>query len=88
MPSIRCHSPEGAFYVFPNVSALYGPLYKDKAISNSTEFSGFLLDAARMAVVPGVEFGSDQHIRISYATSLEKIQQGMDRMAAALAELR
>lgn len=88
MPGIRCHSPEGAFYVFPNVSALYGRRYKDKPVGNSTEFSGFLLDAARLAVVPGVEFGSDQHVRISYATSLEKIQQGMERMAGAIAELR
>lgn len=88
MPGIRCHSPEGAFYVFPNVSLLYGKRHGDKAITNSTEFTTFLLDAARIAVVPGVEFGSDQHIRISYATALDKIQQGMDRMAAAIAGLR
>jgi aspartate aminotransferase len=88
MPGIRCHSPEGAFYVFPNVSALYGKRHGDKAIANSTEFTTFLLDAARIAVVPGVEFGSDRHIRISYATALDKIQQGMDRMAAAIAGLR
>jgi aspartate aminotransferase len=88
MPSIRCHSPEGAFYVFPNVSALYGQRYKDKAVGNSTEFSGFLLDAARMAVVPGVEFGADNYIRISYATSMANIEKGMNRMAGALAELR
>ena len=88
MPGIRCHSPEGAFYVFPNVSTLYGKRHGDRAITNSTEFTTFLLDAARIAVVPGVEFGSDQHIRISYATALDKIQQGMDRMAAAIAGLR
>jgi aspartate aminotransferase len=88
MPGIRCHDPEGAFYVFPNVSALYGKRHDDLTVGNSTEFSTFLLEAARIAVVPGVEFGSDQHIRISYATSLEKIQQGMERMAAALAALR
>ena len=88
IPGIRCLSPEGAFYVFPNVSGLYGKQHRGKSIGNSTEFSGFLLDAARIAVVPGVEFGSDQHIRISYATSLEKIRQGLDRMTTALAELR
>jgi aspartate aminotransferase len=87
-PGIRCLSPEGAFYVFPNVSALYGKQYRGKTIRNSTDFTGFLLETARIAVVPGAEFGSDQHIRISYATSLEKIQQGLDRMTAALAELR
>lgn len=88
MAGLRCHNPEGAFYVFPNVSALYGKRHQDKPIANSTDFTAFLLEAARMAVVPGVEFGSDQHIRISYATSLEKIREGMDRMAAALAALR
>ncbi len=87
MPRIRCHSPEGAFYVFPNVSALYGRRHGGKAITSSTEFSAFLLDAARIAVVPGVEFGSDSHIRISYATSMANIAKGMDRMAEAVAAL-
>jgi aspartate aminotransferase len=88
MTSIRCHSPEGAFYVFPNVSAVYGKRYKDKSIDNSTDFCGFLLDAAGMAVVPGVEFGADNYIRISYATSMANIEKGMNRMADALAGLR
>jgi aspartate aminotransferase len=87
MPGIRCHSPEGAFYVFPNVSALYGKQHGNKAITNSTEFTTFLLDAARIAVVPGVEFGSDNHIRISYATSMANIEKGMNRMAEAIAAL-
>jgi aspartate aminotransferase len=87
MPGIRCHSPEGAFYVFPNVSGLYGKRYGAKTIVNSTEFTTFLLDAARIAVVPGVEFGSDSHIRISYATSMANIEKGMDRMAEAVAAL-
>jgi aspartate aminotransferase len=85
MPKVRCHSPEGAFYVFPNVSALYGKRYDGRVITNSAEFSTFLLDAARIAVVPGVEFGNDHHIRISYATSMENIVKGMDRMAEAVA---
>jgi len=88
MPGIRCHNPEGAFYVFPNVSALYGKRFGDTVIANSTAFAAFLLDAAKIAVVPGVEFGSDQHVRFSYATALDKIREGMDRMAAALAGLR
>jgi aspartate aminotransferase len=87
MPRIRCHSPEGAFYVFPNVSAVYGAAYKGKAITNSAEFAAFLLNAARIAVVPGVEFGNDNHVRISYATSMASIAKGMDRMEAALAAL-
>ncbi len=87
MPGIRCHSPEGAFYVFPNIARLYGKRYQGKPITNSTEFSAFLLDAARIAVVPGVEFGNDNHIRISYATSMVNIEKGMDRMAEAIAAL-
>ena len=87
MPGIRCHSPEGAFYVFPNIARLYGKRYQGKPITNSTEFSAFLLDAARIAVVPGVEFGNDNHIRISYATSMANIEKGMDRMAEAIAAL-
>ena len=88
MPGIRCHNPEGAFYVFPNVSALYGKRHGASRLATSADFAAFLLDAARIAVVPGIEFGSDQHIRISYATALDKIRQGMDRMAEALAALR
>jgi aspartate aminotransferase len=87
MPGIRCHSPEGAFYVFPNIARLYHKRYQGKPITNSTEFSAFLLDAARIAVVPGVEFGNDNHIRISYATSMAQIEKGMDRMAEAIAAL-
>lgn len=88
MPTIHCHSPEGAFYVFPNVSALYGKRHGNKPIGNSAEFAAFLLEAARIAVVPGVEFGNDNHVRISYATSTANIEKGMNRMAGALAELR
>lgn len=88
MPGISCLNPEGAFYVFPNVSRLYGKRHAEKAVTNSTEFSAFLLEAARIAVVPGVEFGSDAHIRISYATSVGNIEKGMDRMASALRELQ
>jgi len=87
MPKIRCHNPEGAFYVFPNVSALYGRRFGNKAITNSTEFTTFLLEAARIAVVPGVEFGNDNHVRISYATSMANIEKGMNRMAEAVATL-
>jgi len=87
MPKIRCHSPEGAFYVFPNVSALYGKRSGNKAITNSTEFTTFLLEAARIAVVPGVEFGNDNHVRISYATPRANIETGMNRMAEAVATL-
>jgi aspartate aminotransferase len=88
MPGISCLSPQGAFYVFPNVSGTFGKHYLGTHIRNSTEFAAYLLDTARIAVVPGVEFGSDAHIRFSYATSMENIETGMDRMAAAIGQLQ
>ncbi len=88
IPGMKCFHPQGAFYVFPNVSKFYGKSYDGKAISNSVDFSGFLLDVAKVAVVPGVEFGSDRHVRISYATSMEEIVKGVDRIEEALGKLR
>jgi len=87
MPGISCLSPQGAFYVFPNVSGTYGKSHAGKTLTNSTDFAAYLLDEARIAVVPGVEFGSDAHVRISYATSMANIEKGMDRMAAAVGQL-
>ena len=88
MPGIRCAVPQGAFYVFPNVSGLFDRTWKGGTIRSSADVCTFLLEEARIAVVPGAEFGSDHHIRLSYATSDEAIARGMDRMAAAIAALR
>ena len=87
IPGIQCLMPGGAFYVFPNVSALYGRSYEGKKISNSTEFIEYLLDGANVATVPGVAFGSDDHIRLSYATSLKNIEEGVRRIKDAVAKL-
>jgi aspartate aminotransferase len=87
MPGIKCLSPQGAFYVFPNVSGMYGKHYAGTIIRNSNDVATYLLEAARIAVVPGIEFGSGDHIRISYATSLANIEKGMDRMAEAVRQL-
>ncbi len=84
MPGIRCLKPQGAFYVFPNVSSMYGRHYTGTIVRNSSDFTTYLLEAARIAVVPGIEFGNDEHVRISYATSLENIEKAMDRMAEAV----
>jgi aspartate aminotransferase len=72
---IKCNLPEGAFYVFPEVSGLFN----DK-IKNAFELAGQFLEQAKVAVVPGSAFGNDNFIRISYATSLEKIEEGMNRI--------
>jgi len=87
-PGIRCAAPQGAFYVFPNVSGLFGRRWKGGTLAGSADVCAFLLEEARIAVVPGAEFGSDRHVRLSYATSDEAIAMGMDRMAAAIASLQ
>ncbi len=84
---LRCLMPEGAFYVFPNVSGIYGRSFAGRKITNSTEFIEYLLDEANVATVPGAAFGSDSHIRLSYATSLKNIEEGVKRIKNAIAKL-
>ena len=84
---IKCLSPEGAFYVFPNVSNIYGRSFQGKKITNSTELIDYLLDEANVATVPGAAFGSDNHIRLSYATSLKNIEEGLKRIKNAISKL-
>lgn len=87
IPGITCLMPQGAFYVFPNVSAIYGRAFAGRKITNSTEFIEYLLDDVNVATVPGVAFGSDDHIRLSYATSLKNIEEGVKRIKNAVARL-
>jgi aspartate aminotransferase len=87
MPGVSCYKPAGAFYVFPNFSSYYGKSYQGKKIENSTHLADFFLDVARVAVVPGVEFGADPFERLSYATSMEDIREGMNRIEESLKKL-
>lgn len=80
---VSCNEPDGAFYVFPRVSAFYGR----GPVRDSQTFATHLLEEARVAVVPGIAFGNDDYVRISYATSIERIREGVARMAAALKKL-
>ncbi len=75
--NITCVNPKGAFYIFPNVSAFYGKSYNGHKINNSMDFSMLLLEYAHIAVVPGIAFGDDNYIRVSFATSMENIVKGM-----------
>jgi len=84
---VSCYKPVGAFYVFPNFSSYYGKSYQGKKIENSTHLADFFLDVARVAVVPGVEFGADPFERLSYATSMEDIKEGLNRIEEALKKL-
>jgi aspartate aminotransferase len=84
---IRCFEPMGAFYAFPNVSSFYGRKHMGKSINDSISLSTYLLEEGRVAVVPGAEFYSDDHIRLSYATSMERIEEALKRIASALEAL-
>jgi aspartate aminotransferase len=85
---VTCLNPQGAFYVFPNVESYYGRSFGEKVIRNSAEMATYLLDEADVALVPGGDFGHDDHIRLSYATSMEQIEKGMERIKQALLKLR
>ena len=87
MPGVRCLMPSGAFYAFPNVSGLLGRRSPSGFISTPTDLANYLLQEFKVAVVPGEPFGSTQHIRLSYATSMETILKGMDRLDAAFKQL-
>jgi aspartate aminotransferase len=84
---VSCLKPQGAFYVFPNVGSYYGRSGGGKNIANSAEMAAYLLDEANVALVPGGDFGHDDHIRISYATSMEQIEKGVERIRQALLNL-
>ncbi len=84
LPEVRTALPDGAFYVFPNFSAYYRKKIGGKSIKDSLELADYLLERARIAVVPGVAFGEDRCLRISYAPSLALIEKGMDRLEKAL----
>ncbi len=89
LPGVSCVTPRGAFYAFPNVSGLFGRRApgQDVPLRGSVDVAAFLLEQARVAVVPGVDFGSDAHVRLSYATSDALIREGLARMDAAVREL-
>lgn len=83
---ITCMLPKGAFYVFPNISGLYSRDICGQKVTNSVDLANLILDKAKTAFVPGVCFGSDLHLRISYATSMENIEEGMNRLEKLLNE--
>ncbi len=82
IPGITCARPEGAFYVFPNVSRFFG-----KSVNSAADLAKKLLHEAHVVTVPGESFGSREHIRISYATSAAELDRGLDRMGKLFASL-
>lgn len=88
IPGFKTNIPDGAFYVYPEVSALFGKKYNEYNINNATDLSMFLLDIAHVALVPGAAFGDDKYIRFSYATSEDKLIEALKRMKEAIEKLK
>ena len=88
IPGVTCTLPEGAFYVFPRVSAYFGAKWQDKTISSAMDLSLYLLQEGKVALVAGEGFGSSDHVRISYATSMKNLEQGLNQIETALKQLK
>ena len=89
IPGVSCNKPNGSFYSFPDFSALYGK--KDgngKQLQGSLDFTEYLLTEKKVAIVPGIAFGADANARMSFATSMEKIEEGLRRIAEAVEMLQ
>ncbi len=84
---VTFYPPQGAFYIFPNFSAYYGKKYNGQLITNSLDLTSYLMEEARIALVPGSAFGDDRCLRFSFATSLATIEKGLDRLEEALKRL-
>ena len=87
MANVQCTLPQGAFYAYPDVSKLYGSKSGQRDITDSVTLCEYLLEEGRVACVPGAGFGTQEHIRLSYATSMELIEQAMDRIDDALKKI-
>lgn len=87
LPGVRCEKAMGAFYLFPDVSGLFFKKYRGREITDSNVLAEILLDAAKVAVVPGDGFGAKDNLRLSYATSMKNIIEGLDQMAKVILEI-
>jgi aspartate aminotransferase len=87
MDDIACPEPLGAFYTFPKISAYYGRTFDGQKVDGSMAFCTALLEHAKLALVPGVAFGNDEHVRLSYAASKEQIEEAMNRLQWFLGKL-
>jgi aspartate aminotransferase len=87
LPKVTCVRPQGAFYCFPNVSAYFGKTIGARAIHDATSFAAALLEENHVALVPGNDSGFDTHVRLSFATNMEQIDKGIDRIGEFLKKL-
>lgn len=87
IPYLSCKLPKGAFYVMMNITQAIGKKYRNTLIDGSISFADALLDSKKVTVVPGIAFGADQYVRLSYAVSMDKIKKGMERIRQFMTEL-
>ena len=88
MENVYCVIPEGAFYTMLVVGGTYGKKFGSKLIADSVDFADALLDAAKVAVVPGKAFGADDCVRLSYSLSMRDMLEGLDRIDAFVMSLQ
>ncbi len=88
MKGVKCAVPEGAFYIFPDMSSFYGKSNGDSKINGSMDLCLFLLGTGHIATVPGEAFGAENCIRISFANSDSNLEKAMDRLEKALSQLK
>ena len=87
LPNVTCVRPQGAFYCFPNVSAYFGKRANGVEITDAVSFAAVLLEQAHVAVVPGNDSGFETHVRLSFATGMEQIDKGIDRIGEWLKKI-
>jgi len=84
IPFVECYKPVGSFYTFPDFSSFYGKSFKGEKIGDSVQLANFLLEEGKVALVPGIAFGADRNLRLSFAASMDTIKQGVNRITKAL----
>lgn len=87
LPNVRVHKPEGSFYIFPDFSSYIGKKYNNKTIKNTLDLADYLLQMAKVGVVPGEAFGAPGYLRFSFATSKDNIKKGIESIREALEKL-
>lgn len=85
---LSCIVPDGAFYIMINVTNTYGKSYNGKTINSSMDFASVLLEESLVAVIPGEAFGAPEYVRISYASSMDNIEKGLERISKFVAECK
>jgi len=85
---ISCNNPDGAFYVFPKISGLYGAYFKNQALKKEIDVVNYLLDEAHVVMVPGSAFEYPDHVRLTFATSMRNIKEGIKRIEIAVNKLK